>query len=199
MEKICQRINCIKPAIYRGKYCEDHKTTKPKISKINAIVQERIKEFEEIERQTEYKQKLDEERAIRKEQDDEYELTRKLDIERLEGEEIKKIMEMSRIDYYTELKKKIDTEDIDEENCFLIRIQFPNGNKLIKKINRGSTLKNVRNYIELYKYENNINISNYDLIANFPYKRYTIKENDIDISEISDQKQFILYLQNLDN
>ena len=75
---------------------------------------------------------------------------------------------------------------------------MPNGTKINGKFSIESTVQDVREYINLYIYENNIRISNYDLILNFPHRKITVEEKDLNIQSLSKAKNFILYLSDLD-
>jgi len=199
MSKICQKINCNREVITRGKYCEEHKT------KTKKPIQVRIREFEEeenriqINREKEIleKEKIDEDRYIRQIQQEDYEQAMKMDSERLDKIEFENILTESKKNYYIELRNRFDSEILD--NSFLsIRIQLPNGSKINKKFNNKTTLNILRNYIELYFYENNIDIKNYDLIYNVPDNMFVLEDNDSCITEIIDEKCFALYLHNLE-
>jgi len=200
MSKICQKINCNREAITRGKYCEEHKT---KI-KSKKPIQVRIMEFEEeemrkkeiLEKEIIEKQKIDEDRYIRQMQQEDYEQAMKMDSERLDKIEFENIIMESKKNYYIELRNRFDSEILDN-NFLSIRIQLPNGSKINKKFNSKTTLNIIRNYIDLYLYENNIDIKNYDLIYNVPDNMFVL-EDDSYISEIIDEKCFTLYLHNLE-
>ena len=201
MQRLCQKPYCELPSIPRGKYCEIHRIKKK--NKRNIDLEQnfntlRIREEIDIERKLLEKQKiLEEERIIRQEQEEAYKNALEADRKRLEETEYENILKLSKDKYFEDLKNKLLTRDIGEE-YYNIKIQFPAGLHINNKFSIDSIINDIREYIDLYIYENNINIINYDLILNYPYKKFTTDDRDLQIKKISNVKNFILYLSNLD-
>ena len=203
MNRICQRVCCTQPAINRGKYCSEHRTDKSKRTTSTArIVQERLREFErndENERKEaldlERKQKIEDDRAIRREQEEEFQQTMQMDRERLDQIEFEKMIEDSKNNYYTDLRNKFESDTPTDDIC-TIRIQLPTGHKINQKFSNCSTLRDVRDYLDLYFYDNNMTIINYDLVINFTFRK--LSDNNIQIRDLSSERNFMIYLQNLD-
>jgi len=195
MQRLCQKLYCELPSIPRGKYCEIHRIKKRNKSldielNLNNL---RINEEQKV---LESFRKLEEERNLRREQEEDYQKTMEADRERLEYE---KILILSKDKYFDDLKEKIllHTECLGE-NFYSIKIQMPNGSKINGKFSIESTVQDVREYVNLYIHENGIHISNYDLILNFPHRKISSEENDLSIQSLSKAKNFILYLSDLD-
>ena len=197
MQRLCQKPYCELPSIPRGKYCEIHRIKKrtkrsdsdTEINFNNLRISEERKELESFRKQEE-KEKLEEDRKLRREQEEEFQKTMEADRERLELSEDK---------YFEDLKEKISLNTTCLGSDFYnIKIQMPNGTKINEKFSIESTVQDVREYINLYIYENNIRISNYDLILNFPHRKITVEEKDLNIQSLSKAKNFILYLSDLD-
>jgi hypothetical protein len=201
MQRLCQKPYCELPSIPRGKYCEIHRIKKK--NKRNIELEQnfntlRIREEIDIERKLLEKQKiLEEERIIRQEQEEAYKNALEADRKRLEETEYENILKLSKDKYFEDLKNKLLTRDIGGE-YYNIKIQFPAGLHINNKFSIDSIINDIREYIDLYIYENNINIINYDLILNYPYKKFTTDDRDLQIKKISNVKNFILYLSNLD-
>jgi hypothetical protein len=167
---VCRKANCKQPSI--GKYCIDHKP------------RSRVEEQYATDR------------LLREEQEMEFREAEFRDIEQME---LKKILELSCQNYYEDLKHLVEKDTvIDIDNCLNIKIQLPNGGKIIKKFNTSSTVKNIKNFIELYIHENNIDIKNYILSLNFPKIQLESSFDEQEIQSISKSANFVLYLQDLD-
>ena len=206
MQRLCQKPYCELPSIPRGKYCEIHRIKKrtkrsdsdTEINFNNLRISEERKELESFRKQEE-KEKLEEDRKLRREQEEEFQKTMEADRERLEQLEYEKILKLSEDKYFEDLKEKISLNTTCLGSDFYnIKIQMPNGTKINGKFSIKSTVQDVREYINLYIYENNIRISNYDLILNFPHRKITVEEKDLNIQSLSKAKNFILYLSDLD-
>ena len=156
--KLCQKINCNNFAIHRGKYCEIHRTKK----RSNTIQSNTIQNFKEKEDTTQ----------ILKEQDEEYNFYMNEDIKRIcqinEEKELNNILELSKITFNDEIKNKVLPEPEEEsKNNYHIQFKLPSGINLKRKFTEDIKFIDVRNYLNYYFYENNINIVNYNLIL-FP-------------------------------
>ena len=206
MQRLCQKPYCELPSIPRGKYSEIHRIKKrtkrsdsdTEINFNNLRISEERKELESFRKQEE-KEKLEEDRKLRREQEEEFQKTMEADRERLEQLEYEKILKLSEDKNFEDLKEKISLNTTCLGSDFYnIKIQMPNGTKINGKFSIKSTVQDVREYINLYIYENNIRISNYDLILNFPHRKITVEEKDLNIQSLSKAKNFILYLSDLD-
>lgn len=149
--KICGKIECNNISIFRGKYCEEHRTNK-KISK------------EENER-----------RLLRVEQENDYEETMIIDKMKLIEEEnkiINKIIIDSNMD---QLRKKVYNQEIINDNSF--KIKFTKRINTIKCFNNNASFSDIYDFIDIFLYDNNISIE-YELISypNIKYKRNEIKK-----------------------
>lgn len=188
--KRCQKIYCDLPSIPRGKYCEIHRSVRRRIAPI----------FEEPERiHKEDTQRIVNDRLIREEQEDEYKETVRLDRENFEKIEYEKILEISRTQYFNDKKMFLLPEPEHGEDFFNIRIKLPNNTTITRKFSIISKIKDIRDYIEVYFYENGINIVNYILVSNFPHNKFTEKDSEVEITSLGFPKNFILYLQDLDS
>lgn len=221
----CQKDNCSEPAIPKGKYCNIHRTNKKNIRTSiltnNITPQSILTEYDELEQalklskfmfeeennyeKEKMKNKLEEDRLLKIIQENEYIETQRLDIERIKFEKERKLKEENEKKLKEENEKKqIDLKKakivyVDEKNCYNIKINFPNGNKIIRKFKIESNVEDIRNVIDIFLYENKINIKNYDLIANFPFKRLTSEDLNTKIEEFTNFKNFILIVENLDS
>ena len=138
----------------------------------------------------------EDDRLLREEQEIEFREAEFRDIEQME---LKKILELSHQNYYEDLKHLIEKDElVDINNCMNIKIQLPDGGKIIKKFKTSSTVKNIKNFIELYIHENNIGIKNYILTLNFPKIHLDSSFDDQEIRSLTSSTNFVLYLQDLD-
>ena len=193
MDKICQKPFCEEIAISRGKYCENHRTKK----RSNAIAEQRLF-MEEYNKNVE-KERIENDRIIRREQEIEYEETVRADREIIEKEEFAKSLELSIIEFFKEKKKNILPEPLENEKFYNIKIALPSGLKLVRKFGENVVLRNVRDYIDVHFYENKIKIQNYDLILNYPNKRLTIQDSNTSLESLNVPKSFILHIYDLDS
>jgi hypothetical protein len=196
--RTCQKINCELPSISRGKYCEKHRTNKKK-PPIERIRTETEQKSEETHQKVEHEKqlKLDEDRIIRSEQDKEYEETVRADQERLDQIEYNKVLEMSINEYFLNKKASLGPENIDGV-FYNIKIQLPNGLKITRKFKKDCSIGDIRDYIDVYFFENKINIPNYELIINFPYQKFTKDDCNIELQTLEVPKMLMLFLSNLD-
>jgi Rad3-related DNA helicase len=196
--KICAKNNCSNNAIQRGKYCIIHKTNKKKIiiddegdKKENIVSQHFLKN------NTDY----DIERILKEEQDEEYKKTMEMDIERIrlknEEDEIKNIIELSKQMYIQDKKNKIKEEPNESKDNYNFQFKLPNNNRIKRIFDKDSTLIDIRNFLDIYFYENSLNIENYDLVT-FP-KIIFKKNDDKKISEYNLQKNILFFIHNLDS
>ena len=180
--RICLKEDCDNPIIPRGKFCEIHRTNKRRGV---PDTQERILE----------------DRLLREEQKEEYDRTLIEDERRMreiqEEKEIEIVMEMSRKMEIDDKRKKILDEPCVE--YFNIQILFPSGRRTRRKFPDISTLSDVRNFIDIYLLDNEIKIENYDLVYNFPYRKFTSIDNEYTLNSVFTEKSFSLYIENLDS
>ena len=91
-----------------------------------------------------------------------------------------------------------ENEPIESEKYFNIKIKLSNIT-LTKKFKINSKLKDIRDYLDVYFEDNNININNYNLVINqSPIRKLLIYDNDITIESLKLSNSFILFLENLD-
>lgn len=212
MIKVCQKKNCYDPAIHRGKYCENHRTNKPKIKPINNIPigEEELQphnitsydedlnialklSLETLNNEKGHIKKIKEDRELRIEQEYEFNEAMRMDKENIENKrKIIEEIENKRINI-----KKNEVED-DSEEYFNIKIKLSN-TTLIRKFKFNSKIRDIRDYLDVYFKDNNINIRNYNLVVNqSPIRKLLIDDSNITISSLKLSHSFILFLENLD-
>ena len=180
---MCQKVNCNKPT-RRSKFCIDHKR---KI-KNERDVDEAIKITSE--------KYIDEERKLKNEQEAEYKLCLEHDRKILEDNQLQKILAESLDNYYIERKKQI--ENMKNNEHYTIKIKFST-DSIIKKFDISSNLSDIFNIIDIYIYENKLNINNYTMVLNFPKVIFTKENKDTKLYELNLDKNFVLYVYDLDN
>lgn len=218
--KFCKRDNCDEIAIPRGKYCEKHKTgnrnrNRNNLSNINprlysnVNIQSNIDHFqEEFERKEKIRiEKIrienEENRKIIQEQEIEYQKTVLMDQERIrlkeEDDELQKILQISELTFNDEKRKKIPVEP--EDNYFLIQFNIPNGKKIKRKFSKTSSVQDLKNYLDIYFIDTNLEIKNYNLCyyssANCKQIIDCISNNEI-LENIFNSKNFALFIINND-
>ena len=211
MIKVCQKKNCYEPSISRGKYCEQHRTNKAKIKPNNNILNHEEKKeelipvninnydedinialklsLETLNNERQYmkninQEKINEDRELRREQ--EYEFN--------------EAMRMDKENHEIEIKRIIikENEPIESEKYFNIKIKLPNIT-LRRKFKFNANLKDIRDYLDVYFEDNNINIKTYNLVINqSPLRKLLIEDNNILIESLKLSNSFILFLENLD-
>jgi len=193
MLKQCQKEDCYEPAIRRGKYCELHRTGKIRpIKDTITNYEEDINLALKLSLQTFDKERIQEERKLKIEQENEYLETVRVDIERIEKE--KKRLE----DIETKRLNIIKNEDIVGLCYFNIKFKLPN-HTLIQKFSNKCKIKDLRDYLDVYFDDNKINIKNYNLVINqSPIRKLSISDNNLNISGLNLPNNFILFLENLD-
>ena len=182
--RICLKEDCGNPSIPRGKFCEMHRTNKRTPIPV-VIDQERILE----------------DRLLRDEQKEEYDRTVIEDERRMreiqEEKELELAIEMSRKMEIDDKRRKIGDEPLCE--YFNVQFFFPSGRRVRRKFSDNSTLSDVRNFIDIYLVDNKIKIENYDLVYNFPYRKFTSIDNECTLNSVFTEKSFSLYIENLDS
>jgi hypothetical protein len=210
--KICLKDNCYKESIPRGKYCTEHCTVKKKLEKLvkeinkdkieKDEIKEKITKEEKNYNQNEIKKINDlfEERKLKSEQDEEYQMSLIADRERInkqnEENELKEILELSKKSFIEEKRSKI----LEEPECDYYTIQFklPSGTNIKRKFSRNCKFSHLRNYLDIYFYDNNLDIINYDLII-FPKITFTIENNNDNIENYNFPKNLTFFIYNLDS
>ena len=201
ISKFCKKDNCIQPPIPRGKYCEQHRSCKklrsPPPSYQNEVISQQLNNEEE-------RLRLEEDRLLRQEQEREYNETLLLDKKKFENERLLKEQQIEnerlRID---ELKiKRLKVVDSEQSNndteYFTIKIKLPR-QTLIRKFKSTSTVKDIREYLDIYFEDNKINIQNYNLVLNqSPIRKLSVNDIGVAVSTLSSYNNFLLFVDNLD-
>jgi hypothetical protein len=201
MIKICKKKDCDNTAIPRGKYCDIHRTNKVKNNIPNLREETKYNYIEDdidialklsLESlKTEEKNKIEENRKLKVDQENEYNETVKLDLERIKNEKLKlEEIENKRVNIS-------NNNPTDKELYFNIKIKLPTNISLIKKFKEHSFIKDIRDYLDVYFFDNNIKIKNYILLINAGEKKKL--ENDIPISSLNMSNNFIIYLEDLES
>jgi hypothetical protein len=211
MLKVCQKENCREPAIKRGKYCVTHRTNKTNIPKKNQNIPVNEKKnifknnydedielalkisLEELSLKKYNDKKLEDDRNLKLEQEEEYNNIMRMDLERIRKEK-------ERIeDIETKRVNVIKNEPLDDVKYFNIKFKLSNKD-VLKKFKLNSTVKDIRDFLDVYFEDNKINIINYNLVVNqTPIRKITIDENHMVISSLNLTNNFILFLENLDD
>ena len=204
MIKICKKKDCNNTAIARGKYCNIHRTNKVK-NNIPVLMEETKQETkynndEDIELalklsletlKIEKINKIEEDRKLKIDQESAFNETVKLDIERMNRKKVEvEELENKRIN----ISKNNPTE---KENYFNIKIKLPSNKALIKKFKEESYVRDIRDYLDVYFFDNNINIKNYILLINALEKK-TLENSDL-ISSLNMSNNFMIFLEDLDS
>lgn len=222
MTKICEKNGCHDIAINREKYCIRHRIKLKRNQKNENDLEKAINlssisyntEMNDIERaiklstlsfeketkskNIENSKKLEEDRLLKKQQELEYLECLEYDKKKLQSLNEKKLEEQNKVKLINKLKEKYNKiEDENDINNFKIKIKLPNCS-IIRIFNNKVTIQDIREYIDLYLYENNINIINYDLISINPNKKFD-KTSNLEINNLGFPRNFCLFLQNLDN
>jgi hypothetical protein len=202
MIRICHKRECSNESIPRGKYCELHRTNKKRKDIIIRNFEEEDNYFEEHKRDKEEKnKKLEEDRLIIKQQEEEYRETERLDKENMEKIDILKAIQDSK-DYFIKEKREsiLKEPDIKEEEIYFFKIKLPNGKSILRRFLKDSNLQNIRDYLDIYFYDNNIKIESYNLVLDFPKIIFTDTKdtNNLKLKDVINKKNIILYIENLD-
>lgn len=200
--KICAKNDCQNIAIHRGKYCNNHRTNKKKI----IIDDESKEEFKQVFEPIYNTQKnldinYDIERMLKEEQEDEYSKAMNMDIQRMilqnEEKHIKDTIELSKKMFIEEKKSKIKGEPEESKENYIFQFKLPNNSRIKRIFHNNSTMLDIRNFLDVYFYENQIKIENYDLIT-FPKKIFNKDENN-KLSEYNFEKNILFYIHDLDS
>ncbi len=208
--KICSKDNCYKESIPRGKYCREHCTVKKKLEKLvkeinkyeisDKIDKDEIREKKEDKNEIQKINDLFEERKLKAEQDEEYQISLLADRERInkqnEENELKEILELSKKSFIEEKRIKILNEP--ETEYYTIQFKLPSGSNIKRKFSRNCKFVDLRNYLDIYFYDNHLDIINYDLIV-FPKITFTIENNNDSIESCNFPKNLTFFIYNLDS
>ena len=207
MIRSCQKRDCENESIPRGKYCELHRTNKKrnnirnfKENEINFYTNNYF-EDEEKKEKDEKNKLIEEDRLIRKQQEEEFIETQKLDKENMEKISFLKAIEESKKSFIEEKRKSLLKEpDIKEDGVYSFKIKLSNGKPILRRFSKDSKIQDIRDYLELYFYDNNISIESYNLVLNYPKIQFsnTKDHNDLNIKDAIYSKNIILYIENLD-
>jgi hypothetical protein len=104
-----------------------------------------------------------------------------------------------RVRFFVEEEKRNKILSESADDYFNIQILFPSGRRVKRKFQLESSLVDIRNFVDIYILDNEIKIENYDLVHNYPYKKFTYRDNEIPLYSTFDQKSFTLYVENLDS
>ena len=200
MIKICKKKDCNNTAITRGKYCNMHRTNKAKNNILVSREETKYNDDEDIEialklsletLKIEKTNKIEEDRKLKIDQEIAFDKTVKLDIERMNKEKLK----LEEIE--NKRSKIFKNIPIEKENYFNIKIKLPANVTLIKKFKEDSYVSDIRDYLDVYFFDNDINIKNYILLINAVEKKEL--ENSHLISSLNMSNNFIIFLENLDS
>lgn len=210
MSRICQKDNCQRVSIPRGKYCIIHRTGKKPAEIVSPLENRTIGEQKHEEERNNQMQQYEEERTLRKEK--EYMETVERDTERMRMDDEKKENERfeEELAYVLKMTTEMDIEnsiekkrkrleqfvvDENDKNNYKIKFKLKDFT-VLKHFNKNSTINDLRNFVDIYIYENNIKIQNYDLVTNFP--KEMLSDLEMKLSDTKLSKNCILYIENLD-
>ena len=193
MVKFCQKIGCKGQAIPRGKYCESHRTNKKK---------ERDVEYKENSNITQNNDDILLNRMLLQEQDEEYKKVMQMDIERMNKIEEEKLNE--------EILKQIEDDIIntkrnniiriieESKNCYKIKFVLHNGTRIQQNFIENLKFNDMYDFIDIYFYDNNIDIKNYIFHTNYPKKEFGYEYRPEFLSDHIKDKNILFYIYNLD-
>ena len=147
---------------------------------------------------------------LRRAQDEEYEAALLADQERERQKELEQIAELEEMERLQKLEQeKLDSieaarANIRDEatvttNATTIRFCLPDGTKLTRKFEATQTLSDVRSFLTVHFFDNNIAISNIGLSTNFP--RTTYNDDSDGARTLQDAQlapQAVIMIQDLD-
>ena len=199
MIRLCQKRYCENESIPRGKYCNLHRTNKKKQTIIQ-IKNENNYLQEEDNNKKEINKKIEEDRLIIKQQKDEYIETERIDRENMDKIQFLKVIEESKKLFIKEKRESLEKEPEKEKDVYSFKIKLPNGKMLLRRFKKYSKINDIRDYLEVYFYDNNISIINYNLVLNYPTIKFenTKDVNDLKLINSIYTKNTILYIENLD-
>ena len=136
--------------------------------------------------------KLEDDRNLKLEQEEEYNNIMRMDIERIHKEKERiEIIENKRVNV-------IKNVPLDTDKFFNIKIKLPNKD-IIKKFKLTSKIADIRDFLDVYFEDNKMTILKYDLVINqTPIRKISINDSDMLISSLNLSSNFILFLEILD-
>lgn len=197
----CMKQHCELPAITRGKYCEYHRTQRRRTNegveerKINPFEENRVRVEERKintfeEEMSPYREDLSAERKIINEQNNEFEIAMAEDRRKNEQKEYDEILKLSRDTYFKEKKFNLQKEPTDED-CYNIKIRLPSGKHLDKKFIIDVRCQDILDFLDVYFYEENIEIGKYCLMTNYPKREI---EPEMKLKDLSLPTKIMLYV-----
>jgi len=195
--KQCMKPNCYKPSIKKGKYCEEHRTNRKRetisipLPPPSPIVTSQLSPtINNLESYEERKRIIDEqEREYR-----ENELIDQLKFQEIENKKYEKQIKDFEID---SLRNKVFSYEL-TENSFQVKFSMSNGTKILHYFNNDALFDDLFEYLDVYFYDNSINIINYDLVY-FPNHVFSRKDHsNICIHQKFTTKNIVLLIKNLD-
>lgn len=184
--KFCSKEDCDEIAIPRGKYCEKHRTTKKKneISDFDKAINLSKMTYQNEKKEKEH---LEINRLLIEEQDREYEEAKKKDEERINRIKIQE-------DIINNKRKKISSIELNKDH-YKIKIKLQSGN-IILKCNKDNNISYIKDYLDVYFYDNKIKMENYNLILPTKDGKLVVNENE-KLEELNVPNNFLLYIENL--
>jgi hypothetical protein len=192
----CKKDNCYEICIPRGKYCINHRTNKKKENtkkennqNIENTIEDDISRAINLSKLN-YEKELEKNRILINEQDIEYEKAMKKDEEMFNKIRLKEELINNK-------KKKISLMKINNDNHYKIKIKTQKSD-LILKLDKDSKILDIKDQIDVYFYDNNINIIDYNLIIQTKEGKKILNEINQRISNLEVPNNFLLYLDVLE-
>lgn len=177
---ICKKDNCFDICIPRGKYCLNHRTNKRK-EKIESDISTAINLSK-----MEYNKELEKNRILINEQDIEYEKASKKDEEMFNKIRLKEELINNK-------RRKVSLIKLNHKDHYKIKIKTHKCD-LILKLNKDSKIIDIKDQIDLYIYDNNLNINDYNLIVQTNEGKKILKDLNEKIYNLEMPNNFLLYL-----
>ena len=194
--KQCMKPNCYKPSIKKGKYCEEHRTNRKRetisipLPPPSPILVSQPPQMNNLESYEERKRIIDEQEREYKEN----ELIDQLKFEEIENKKYEKQIKDFEID---SLRNKVFNYEL-TKNSFQIKFSMSNGTKILHSFNEDAIFEDLFDYLDVYFYDNSINISNYELVY-FPNHLFSKKEHsNTGINDKFTTQNIVLLIKNLD-
>jgi hypothetical protein len=139
---------------------------------------------------------------IMQHQENEYDEALRTDKERLDNltfeKEVELLLKKTKEEMILNKKNILDNEEIDLKNCYHIKFKLSTGKVIERKFNVESKFENLRNFIEVYFYDNNILIDDFDLSTTYPKQLFTLKENSSMLKDSFKDLNIVFYIVNND-
>mmetsp|Transcript_54211 Transcript_54211/g.69682 ORF Transcript_54211/g.69682 Transcript_54211/m.69682 type:complete len:224 (-) Transcript_54211:56-727(-) len=187
--ELSRRLLVIK-AVHQRALEQERNQQNERIASTNLRSEQNL-EFERVQEQDRQREALERDERLRSEE---------AEVEAKTLEELNAAIEMSKtLDKEASLKRKrekLGIEPVAGPNVTKLRLQLPNGSKLDRRFVSSATLQDVRDYIDVYLGDNEINMEEYSLSTNFPRKTFT--DNTLTLVETELHPRGVLYVQDLD-